>query len=79
MSARFMEKYRHMKIKVLLITMSLVLCMSACRKSTSCYDAALAHEFEVKDCSMQYAPVVGCDGQTYPSECVANTYGIRVR
>lgn len=59
--------------------MLLVLCMSACRKNTSCYDADLARQYQVVDCAAKYDPVVGCDVKTYENECIANTYGIRVK
>ncbi|MCF8256229.1 MAG: hypothetical protein K9J06_01660 [Flavobacteriales bacterium] len=57
----------------------LILAASALPSCTEdCYDKALEEAFYTIDCTADCPGVVGCDGNTYCNECMANSQGIRV-
>lgn len=45
---------------------------------SDCYDADLEAEMENQACLQWHRPVLGCDGEIYSNECIANMQGIRV-
>jgi hypothetical protein len=64
-----------MKTFIFLITL-LVLSLTSCTKTLKGDCIAIDNEDCV--CTMEYAPVCGCNDVTYSNECVANCAGVDV-
>jgi hypothetical protein len=74
-----MNVKRTMKIAstFLVIALSLISCKK--EKEAECYDAALKQHFQKISCTQDCPGVMGCDGNQYCNECIANSNGIRVQ
>ncbi len=73
-------KNRVFLVLSLLFTIVLIgVLISSCKKESSCYDEKLYEEYKNRVCTMDCPGVVGCDGNTYCNECIANQHGIRVK
>jgi hypothetical protein len=62
-----------------LSVVAVALFSTSCRKTTSCYDPALAERYRNAFCTADCPGVIGCNGKTYCNECEAARQGVRVK
>jgi hypothetical protein len=64
---------------ITVVLICILLSFVSCKKENSCFNQDLFQKFTIVDCSTNCINVIGCDGNLYCNECVANQNGIAVK